>query len=597
MGRTNLDVALLWAEVQGIPVFPCVEDGPRAKAPYTPNGHRDATLDATQIRAWWKQWPGALVGSPLADDLIAIDCDSYHDDFELKGPLAPTFVVTTPSGGRHHVYRAPAGVDLRASQTALGTHVEVKGLNKGYVILAGSRLPDGRTYQKANGVGFADAAPLDAWVVDLLTRPAADDQGHVDSSDERIWRWLREAGIGKDELQTATRAGKERHKEWFHIARAVFERFYSEDTVRKVLQWLDSRAAPSSTGLEDRSVDIEKLVESAAKKGLHGEPEDPGVVEPARYAIEMVDTGLWVREEPPPADWLVHPWLVKGDACVLAGHPGGGKSLIRDDLAFALANGGKWLGRHRAAQTDAVVVLDFENPERRQWRRFKHFHEPGMIAPGYALGPRPFQIDGWKHLQDTLPDGAVLMIDSLSKFAPGYAINDNDDMTEFFSRYLIPLRDEKNATILIVHHLRKTSEKVDLQSMRGAGAIADNVDSAWILQVDNGRRLLEHHKTREDDGLAETLAVHLEKGRPRTPEDTLDKRVGIWIRAHFGGAATTGQLVQHWKQAAPAEVRGRGDRSLSNSIGRACSFSATVEKQGEVRGESGGKTTRWISAE
>jgi hypothetical protein len=31
------------------------------KAPLTPNGHLDASTDATTIRGWWKRWPQANI--------------------------------------------------------------------------------------------------------------------------------------------------------------------------------------------------------------------------------------------------------------------------------------------------------------------------------------------------------------------------------------------------------------------------------------------------------------------------------------------------------------------------------------------------------
>ena len=55
-----LDAALDLAQ-DGKPVFPV---DPQTKHPLTVHGFHDASTDAQQIQAWWKQWPGAMIGIP-----------------------------------------------------------------------------------------------------------------------------------------------------------------------------------------------------------------------------------------------------------------------------------------------------------------------------------------------------------------------------------------------------------------------------------------------------------------------------------------------------------------------------------------------------
>lgn len=112
-----------------VPVFPCrprEEQGfkngrptvYRAKSPYPENGFLDATQDEAQIKAWWKEYPDALVGVPTGQTtrLIAIDWDpDKHADTtgawlqEKAELLLSARVHGTNRGGRHYLFRIPAG--------------------------------------------------------------------------------------------------------------------------------------------------------------------------------------------------------------------------------------------------------------------------------------------------------------------------------------------------------------------------------------------------------------------------------------------------------------------------------------------------------
>src|SRR5262245_57366753 len=109
-----LAAALDYAK-KGIPVFPCRADN---KKPLTKNGFYDATTDVNQIKAWWKQYPDAMIGVPTGpkSELWGIDADINRDKGldgpkELEGliakhgPLPPTPTSITPRGGVHHLFR------------------------------------------------------------------------------------------------------------------------------------------------------------------------------------------------------------------------------------------------------------------------------------------------------------------------------------------------------------------------------------------------------------------------------------------------------------------------------------------------------------
>ena len=90
-----LKAALAYAK-KGKKVFPIK---PRGKAPLTPHGFKNATIDPQQIRSWWTQWPEANIGMPTGK----VACPPG---------AAPG---GTPAGGRHPSFigryvRHPPGI-------------------------------------------------------------------------------------------------------------------------------------------------------------------------------------------------------------------------------------------------------------------------------------------------------------------------------------------------------------------------------------------------------------------------------------------------------------------------------------------------------
>src|SRR5262245_12242528 len=110
------EAALRYADL-GYPVFPCANaENP---APLTQHGFHDAGTDLDQIAAWWTRWPDACIGIPTTG-LLVVDVDKpdnpwLADDPDRAHSLAAAPTSKTPGGGRHHVFRRPAGKDWKCS--------------------------------------------------------------------------------------------------------------------------------------------------------------------------------------------------------------------------------------------------------------------------------------------------------------------------------------------------------------------------------------------------------------------------------------------------------------------------------------------------
>ncbi len=192
-----LEHALDWAR-RGLPVIPCRPSGEAVKRPYIPRdkdadgndipntgGVKKATTDPEQIRAWWAQWPSAMIGGAMGRELrlLAIDPDvpkepgepdglaAWNETVAQHGGIPPTHAHETPSGGRHYIFTMPEGLDLGNKEGALkGKGINVRG-SGGYLIMAPSRLADGRAYRMVDEFDFGTFAPAPQWLLDLIIDP------------------------------------------------------------------------------------------------------------------------------------------------------------------------------------------------------------------------------------------------------------------------------------------------------------------------------------------------------------------------------------------------------------------------------------------
>ncbi len=133
-------VAALGDEPSDAKVFPC-----GGKAPLTEHGHKDASNDPAQLRAWANKHPTANVGlDPHSLGLCVVDIDGPEGEaswaaLELEHGYTPaTYTVRTPHG-RHLYFR---GV-LPTTAGKLAAHIDTRGSGTGYVLIPPSVTADG----------------------------------------------------------------------------------------------------------------------------------------------------------------------------------------------------------------------------------------------------------------------------------------------------------------------------------------------------------------------------------------------------------------------------------------------------------------------
>lgn len=143
---STLAVALWYAEVCGLKVFPC-QPGLKVPHPGT-HGCKDATTDPDTIRAWWDRWPGSNVAIATGHLIDVVDIDglvgqvSRCADWSVFKQLQVLATVSTPRPGGMHLY-VPA--TEMGNKAALTPGVDYRG-RSGYVLAAPSSTPQG-TYR------------------------------------------------------------------------------------------------------------------------------------------------------------------------------------------------------------------------------------------------------------------------------------------------------------------------------------------------------------------------------------------------------------------------------------------------------------------
>ncbi len=186
-----LEWALYYASL-GWGVFPCHTPDPEggkcgcgktlgrgkdectAKAPRTPNGFKDATTDAGQIRKWWEAMPTANIGSPTP---AVLDIEAKKDEgtpdgvAEMKRLLdangngslgeAPIFKTGQYNGQRGAGLCFASGAPTRG----VAPGIEIRGEGS-YVLLPPSLHFSGVAYEWVRTPNGA-LPPLPKWILDL----------------------------------------------------------------------------------------------------------------------------------------------------------------------------------------------------------------------------------------------------------------------------------------------------------------------------------------------------------------------------------------------------------------------------------------------
>lgn len=172
--------AAAYADRLKLAVFPCARNN---KVPAISGGHGclDATRDLGTIGTWWTQYQDANIGlaTGAINGIIAIDIDVKPDkgihgdetfaDLEKRlGKLPDTWEALTPHGGRHLLFKYPAGYNIGNGEGGRDRMQDYPGIdirgNSGYILVEPS-VVDGKPY-----LWESSSRPSETRLAELPTR-------------------------------------------------------------------------------------------------------------------------------------------------------------------------------------------------------------------------------------------------------------------------------------------------------------------------------------------------------------------------------------------------------------------------------------------
>lgn len=453
--------------------------------------------------------------APKGSGVFVVDCD---DEAAVEWFLAQpgitdarTYTVGTPRGA-HFYFTPPAGVAVRNSVGALAPGVDIRG-EGGFVVGPGSPHRSGGTYELLDD---ADPAPTPAWLVEWLrSRPAApaaqDYPGDV-SGDERARR--RELFVEHCKTAPPSIAGAGGDLALFRVVqRGAYDlQLPTADVLEVVREHFDPRCEPPwGAELDERvthkahsaktsstrpRIDIPPpAVAAYFGQGLDMPPPTPDLVAAAARPTrpKRADGPVWGGWDEPvePPTYLVHGHIPIETVGMFVALGSSLKTWAALDIALAVATGRPWLGKFGVRQGRALIV-DYESGDYELRRRAQRVLKAGASPDlGVWASPDVYVDDPalWSRLEAAGPLSLVV-IDSLAAGSP--ASDENEKIAALPLAFAAAFTNRTGASVLFIHHAKKTEGGDDRNIGRGSGAIYAACD--WAYKFDNAEETAKYRR-------------------------------------------------------------------------------------------------------
>jgi hypothetical protein len=377
-----------------------------------------------------------ILSGRASGNVFVIDLDEYKTPDALawwQGVLAEhnsriepeTCQQVTGGGGRQLFFRAPAEWHAPTNKTPIGVDIRGQG---GFAVLPPSLHISGKPYEWKDGCApwECEIAAAPDWLLqevsELVERfggdqhraqaagpvvstasPAEDFNAfgqRVDNRDhymrDLIWaavvNWRRECPIPPSDAESQARM----KEVWAVYERRTKSRLPAVDGVSNadlleregrghtlfMEKW---RRAMSKWGTDIAEASQRPLAKDEWREATAPQP-DPATDASAADESQPIDVGE-LTGEPKKREWIVPDWIPKGVVSSLSGDGGMGKTLLAQQLLYAVGLGGKWLGLDVPAVRGLGVFC--EDDEDELHRR----HNAIKTDLGHAVG-NPFT-DTW----------------------------------------------------------------------------------------------------------------------------------------------------------------------------------------------------------
>ena len=291
------------------PIFPCGPD----KSPLTTHGHKDASLDIEQIKAWNDQFPDANWGMPTGEKtkICVIDIDKLGGKHKADGlatweqlreehsdPIQ-TVSVRSGGGGLQLWFKYPEGHKVRTGANILGPGVDIP-IN--YVIVPGVSKTDA-PYTFELSPADTEMQDLPAWILARVngSKPIQQPETPEEISNKKNLAAL----INASKALNALKPGRaEDYQNWLHVGMSLYE--LGDDGLIMWDTWskqAPDKYAPGTCAQKWKTFNKELTAANQITLGslYHWAKEDGGEkyiktakkgASPAEYAQAMEDLGF-----------------------------------------------------------------------------------------------------------------------------------------------------------------------------------------------------------------------------------------------------------------------------------------------------------------
>jgi len=267
----------LYLAGMGWPIFP-LAPGTKNR-PMVKDWEHRAHRDTDRIRRCWESGRFNIAVATGPARLVVVDTDVPDEGkpgpdgwtaltalaADRGGPLPATYTVTTPSGGRHLYYLAPAGTSLRNTQGSIAPHVDTRA-GGGYAVGPGS-VTDAGAYELADDT---DPVELPGWLVQAAAeRPATANSAPVQIRSATPTRYGSAALAG--ECERVRTAGPDTHNAVlsaaaYTIGRKVGADLIDHATARTAL--IDAAGHMVTAGCDCTDREITRVVDAGLTAGI-----------------------------------------------------------------------------------------------------------------------------------------------------------------------------------------------------------------------------------------------------------------------------------------------------------------------------------------
>lgn len=227
----------------------------------------------------------------------------------------------------------------------------------------------------------------------------------------------------------------------------------------------------------------------------------------------------------PPLRWRVKGVLPEKGVAAIFGQSASGKSFLAFDMAVAIAGGDEWFG---CRVNHAPVVYVCLEGEAGFGQRVKAWEKDNLrqLPDSLNMVLEPFKITEAKNVDElasVVPQGAVVIVDTLNRAAPNSDENSSKDMG-FILEAAKRLHSLTDGLVVLVHHTGKD----DSRGMRGHSSLFAAMDAAIEVKREGESRRWLLGKAKDGlDGDSHPFRLKVVELEPDEDGDTVTSCVVI----------------------------------------------------------------------